>query len=293
MIMKNIRLIASDMDGTLLKDGWSISEQNISAIRKAQKEGIHFIVATGRDYYEAAGPLKEAGLKLPTVCVNGADIRGSNGEVLYRQSIESDLLLQVQRALDDEKMYYEVYTSEGAFTNNPEEGLKLVVDLLVSSGEFASKADAEKLAKMRFDGGTIRVVNSYNDLIEQDGPDILKLLAFSKDEDSRERVKEKLAFLDVAVSASAKDNIEITHRNATKGNGVTFFASTLGIKPEETMAIGDNLNDISMFDVAGVAVAMGNATDTVKAVSDMETLTNDADGVAHAIEQAVPNNADV
>lgn len=291
--MKNIRLIASDMDGTLLKDGWSISGTNIAAIKQAQNEGIQFIVATGRDYFEATGPLKEAGLKLPSVCVNGADIRGINGEVLQRQTIDSNLLTSVREALENESMYYEIYTSDGAYTNNREEGLRLVVDLLVSSGEFAAYSDAEKLAEMRFDSGTIRVVDCYDQLTEPGSPDILKLLAFSKDEGARNRVKEKLAFLDVAVSASAKDNIEITHRDATKGNGVSFFASSQDIKPEETMAIGDNLNDLSMFDAAGVAVAMANAADIVKENCDIETLANNENGVAHAINTALSNKADV
>ncbi|AOM82731.1 Cof-type HAD-IIB family hydrolase [Salisediminibacterium beveridgei] len=291
--MENIWLIASDMDGTLLKDGWSISKENISAIRHAQNKGIQFIVATGRDYFEASGPLKQAGLSLPAVCVNGADVRGINGEILHRQGIDSNLLKPVRKALENEGMYYEVYTSDGAFTNNREDGLKLVVDLLMSSGEFSSHADAAKLAEMRFDNGSIRMVKSYDELTGTGGPDILKLLAFSKDETSRERVKEQLAFLDVAVSASAKDNIEITHRNATKGNGVKFFAASLGIEPDQIMAIGDNLNDLSMFDAAGLGVAMGNASEAVKKVSDIETLTNDKHGVAHMINLTLAQKTDV
>ncbi|ADH99711.1 Cof-type HAD-IIB family hydrolase [Salisediminibacterium selenitireducens] len=291
--MKNIRLIASDMDGTLLKDGWRISKTNVEAIKQAEAMGITFIAATGRDYFEASGPLKEAGLSIPMVCVNGADVRNPDGSCIHRRSIDDSLLSSIQAVLEKERIYYELYTSEGAFTNNKAEGLDLVVDLLLSSGDFSSEKDAKELAQMRFDAGTIRVVDSYSDLPGDRDPDVLKLLAFSNDEAKRERIKKELAFLDVAVSASAKENLEITHRDATKGHGVLKMAKRLNIKPHEIMAIGDNLNDLSMFDVAGTAVAMANAGETVKQVSDILTRRNDEDGVAYVVDQVLTARSDV
>lgn len=291
--MKDIRLIASDMDGTLLKDGWQVSKANVHAIKQAEAMGITFIAATGRDYFEASAPLREAGLSIPMVCVNGADVRNPDGSCLHRQSIEAGLLSSVQSVLERERIYYELYTSEGAFTNNKAAGLELVVDLLVSSGEFSSEEDARKLAEMRFNSGTIRVVDSYSDLPGDSQPDALKLLAFSDDEDKRERIKKELAFFDVAVSASAKDNLEITHCEATKGHGVLKMAERLNIRPEQIMAIGDNMNDLSMFDVAGTAVAMDNATQTVKDVSDVVTRKNDEDGVAYIVDQVLAARSDV
>ena len=112
-------------------------------------------------------------------------------------------------------------------------------------------------------------------------------LFFKKErEDDRTKAREALnQFSDLSITSSLGNNLEINHKDATKGNGLASLAAYLGLKKEEVMACGDGENDISMLDEAGIGVAMGNASDLVKRAADVVTLTNDQDGVAYAIEK--------
>jgi Cof subfamily protein (haloacid dehalogenase superfamily) len=286
--MSNIKLIATDMDGTLLNEGRSISEENIHAIKEAQEDGINVIVATGRDYTETIHPLKQAGLRLPLICVNGADLRKEDGEILHQQTLSMDQFDQLNLILTEEGIYFEIYTSKGAYTNDDKQGLDLVIDLLLTTGEFSSYDEAMQLAEKRFEEGAINRTKDYKDLLEKPNYDLFKLLAFSKDETRRERAKKRIEKeMDVSISASARDNLEITHKDATKGKGLEIIAKEYGIDLAKTMVIGDNYNDVSMMKVAGYSVAMGNAETEIKNLCDMVTKPNSEDGVAHAIRSVM------
>ncbi|WP_280768323.1 Cof-type HAD-IIB family hydrolase [Salipaludibacillus daqingensis] len=286
--MTNIQLIATDMDGTLLNDGRSVSKENILAIKEAQKAGIHVVVATGRDYTEAAYPLKEAGLRLPLICVNGADLRKEDGEIIHQQTLSMEQFNIMDRILKEESIYFEIYTSKGAYTNDDKQGLDLVIDLLLTTGEFNSYDEAMQLAEKRFQEGSVNRTNDYKRLLEYPQYDLFKLLAFSKDETRRERAKKRIENeLDVSISASAKDNLEITHNLATKGKGIEIIAKEYGTVLAQTMAIGDNYNDVSMMKKAGLSVAMGNAETEIKNMCDIITKPNSEDGVADAIRSVI------
>lgn len=288
--MKRIDMIATDMDGTLLNDGRRVSKANIDAVLEAQKAGKTVIVATGRDYTEAVTPLKEAGLRLPLICVNGADIRREDGKVLHQQTLAKDEFKVMATMLREEDIYFEIYTSKGAFTDNEEKGLELVVDLLQTTGEFSSEEEARKLAEKRFEEGAINRAKSYEAVLKEENTELFKLLAFSTDDVRRTRVKEAMELkLNVSISSSAKDNLEITHKDATKGKGIEVMASYYGIDVAHTMVIGDNFNDVSMMKVAGLPVAMGNAEDEIKEICKFVTTTNVEDGVAKAIQSVIPN----
>ncbi|MGJ9382450.1 Cof-type HAD-IIB family hydrolase [Salipaludibacillus sp. CF4.18] len=288
--MNRIDMIATDMDGTLLNDGRNVSKANVEAILEAQKAGKTVIVATGRDYTEALSPLKEAGLRLPLICANGADIRREDGKVLHQQTLSDDQFKTMAAMLREEDIYFEIYTSKGAFTDNEKKGLELVIDLLETTGEFSSKEEATKLAEKRFEVGAINRTESYESVLEEENTELFKILAFSTDDVRRNRVKDAMELnLNVAISASAKDNLEITHKDATKGKGIEVMASYYGIDVLHTMVIGDNFNDVSMMEVAGFPVAMGNAEDEIKKICKLVTATNVQDGVAKAIQTVIPH----
>ncbi|WP_416149624.1 Cof-type HAD-IIB family hydrolase [Salipaludibacillus sp. HK11] len=288
--MTKIKLIATDMDGTLLDEARAVSTENIRIIKEAQRLGIKVIVATGRDYTEAVFPLKEAGLRLPLICVNGADIRKEDGEILHQQTLSTEQFKKMDRILTEEEVYFEIYTSKGAYTNDEKQGLQLVVDVLLTTGAYSSYDNALKLAEKRFEEGAINRVDNYLTLLEKSGYQLFKLLAFSKDDVKRERAKRRLEEeLEITISASANDNLEITNKSATKGNGLEIMSKHYNIDLPETMVLGDNFNDVSMMKVAGYAVAMENADPVIKALCDLVTKSNEEDGVAHAIQKVIPN----
>ncbi|MBM7097216.1 HAD family phosphatase [Bacillus sp. H-16] len=278
-----MRLIATDMDGTLLNSERKIPQANIEAIRYAESQGVTVAVATGRDFTEAVEPLKEAGLRLPLICVNGAEMRNTNGDILSQVPLGYKLYNKMAPILKEEDVYYEVYTTKGSFTADPQKGLDIVVNIMMSTGEFSSYDEVMRVAEERFQEGAVNVVRNYEEILTDDVK-LYKLLAFSENNENRLRAKERLLNLgDITVSASASENLEITHRNATKGFALKNLAERLEVSMENTMAIGDNLNDLSMLEMAGTAVAMENGEEEVKEISHFVTLQNTENGVAEAI----------
>lgn len=279
-----MKLIATDMDGTLLNDERKISKENAEAIKAAQQDGIHVVVATGRDFKEASMPLKEAGLTCPILCVNGAEERSANGELIHAVSLAKNEALTILDILTAADVYFEVYTNRGAFTDDYEKGLEIVIDVLQSAGSDDSYEKMREIAKHRFESGAVQLTEDYTKLI--DSTAVYKFLAFSRDETKRQAAKDDLEKKDVfSVSASASDNLEITHWQAQKGIALRRLAERLGINSDNVMAIGDNLNDVSMLKYAGTAVAMENGEAEVKQLADFVTASNEDNGVAKAINK--------
>src|SRR4051794_2266768 len=279
-----IKCIASDMDGTLLNSTQQISEENKQAIIKAQAEGIEFIVATGRSYQEATYVLSEAGLSCPVICVNGAEIRSKEGEVLSSTPISKELARAVAAKLSEHDVYYEVYTDKGAYTLDPEKAVSILVDIVVSANPEMDPEEIRHAAGARIRDGLIHQTEDYELLFADENFQIYKVLAFCFD---GRKLKEAGAdlrdFSDLDITSSGHENLEITNKQAQKGLALEAFAKAKGIEMAETMAIGDNLNDVSMFERAGRSVAMGNASYEIKALCDVITDTNDEHGVAQAI----------
>lgn len=108
-----MKLIAIDMDGTLVNNNTTINEENVEAIKKAQKAGIHVVVATGRSFEEAVNPIEEAGLNLPIIAINGAQFRNKEGEIKNSITLSKETYYKVDELLNHYSMYYELYTNKG------------------------------------------------------------------------------------------------------------------------------------------------------------------------------------
>jgi Cof subfamily protein (haloacid dehalogenase superfamily) len=283
-----IKCIASDMDGTLLSGAHVITSENKEAILKAQSQGIEFVVATGRSYEEAEFALKDAGIQCPIICVNGAEVRSSEGKIIGQNPIAKPEANDIAKLLHEMGVYFEVYTDYGTYTNDREKGLELIVDIFLSINPGLDRNYVKEESKKRFDEGHIKVVNNYDELFEGEKHQILKLLAFSFDDEKLEKASKVLGgFSSLAISSSAKGNLEITNVNAQKGIALQQFVEKRGITLAETMALGDNFNDVSMFKLVGRAVAMGNAAEEIKALCDYVTATNEESGVGKAILEAM------
>ncbi|TWI58955.1 Cof-type HAD-IIB family hydrolase [Halalkalibacter nanhaiisediminis] len=285
-----MKLIAIDMDGTLLSDARQVTLENAKAVKEAQEQGITVVVATGRDEREARKPLREAGLTLPVISVNGAETRDENGGVLANFPLEKQEVFNIINILREHDVYLELYTNHGAYTDHYELGIQVVIDVLISSGSKDDIETMRAIARERFDTGAVVLTKSYEELIEQENTVLMKVLAFSQNDVNREAAKQALINLGgLAISASASDNIEITSIEAQKGKAVAAFAKTKNIPMDEVMVIGDSFNDISMFEVAAIKVAMGNANPEIKELASFVTKTNEEDGVAFAIQQLLAN----
>ncbi|UOE55426.1 HAD family hydrolase [Bacillus sp. CMF12] len=279
-----IKCIASDMDGTLLTATQKITPENIEAIKTAQEKRVEVVIATGRSYFEASFVLDEAGISCPIICANGAEVRAADGKVVSSNPLDKDLAKKAAYILVQNNVYFEVYTNQGTYTIDEDRGVSIIVDIFLSGNPEADIDEVTKAAEERFTKGLVRKVNSYDELFNSDEHQIYKLLAFSFEPDFLVSAKEDLLKLEgMAVSSSGDENLELTSVNAQKGIALEAFVKEKGISLLETMAIGDNYNDLSMFKRAGRSVAMGNADDIIKAQCDAVTSANEESGVAKAI----------
>ncbi len=279
-----IKLIASDMDGTLLTGNKGVSTANIEAIRLAQAKGIEFVIATGRSYQEALLVLKEAEIDCSVICVNGAEVRAKDGTIVSSLPLAKELTFGAAQTLKKHGIYFELYTNKGTFSTDQEKALSVMIDIFTSANHHFSKDEVEKVAKERIESGYVKVVNQYDEILADKSYHVYKLLAFSGDEERLLTARQELAeFSALAVSSSGHGNLEITAKDAQKGVALEEFAKINHIRLLETMAIGDNDNDLSMLTRAGYSVAMGNAADHIKEKCRYVTDTNDEDGVGKAI----------
>lgn len=279
-----IRCIATDMDGTLLTATQQITPENREAILKALENGVEVVVATGRSYQEAKFVLEEAGIRLPMICVNGAEVRSKAGEVVSSNPLNKEQARQAALRLVENGVYFEVYTNEGTFTEDEDKAISIIVDIFSTANPEVPIEQIVDAAEERVHEGLVRTIEHYDKLFEQDQYEIYKLLAFSLDPDKLETANVALKEIEgLAISSSGSENIEITSLDAQKGVALEKFVTSRGISLEETMALGDNYNDVSMLQKVGKPVAMGNAVDEIKTLCGEVTLTNEESGVGKAI----------
>jgi Cof subfamily protein (haloacid dehalogenase superfamily) len=261
-----------------------VSQENKEAILKAQSQGIEVVIATGRSYQEVRFVLDEANLQCPAICVNGAEVRSKEGEVLSATPIEKHVAKIAAQKLMEKDIYFEVYTNKGTYSLDPNKAVAIIVDIVVSANPDVKLEDVVKRAEERTLHGLVHQVESYDVIFNDETHQIYKLFGFALDSDRREAAENALEELtELAVSSSGHNNLEITNRNAQKGIALETFVKSKEIDIAETMAMGDSFNDISMLERVGRAVAMGNADYEIKALCDVITATNDEHGVAKAI----------
>ena len=287
-----IKLMASDMDGTLLNGDHVIGKQNVEAIKEAQAQGIEVVVATGRSYLEAQVPLTEAGLTCPVIAVNGAEVRSESGEQLLVRGIDKKTASHAAKQLENLDIYFEVYSDQGTFTNDKEQGIQLLIDIFLTTNPDTPTPHVELEANNRYDNGHIEVVEGYEQIFEDSTHTVFKFLAFSSSPETLEKARVILEKIDgLAISSSGKENLEITSIQAQKGLALEWYCANKNIALKNVMAIGDNYNDLSMMKMAGYSVAMGNAPDDIKDQCTHITATNREDGVAKAMEQLIQVNS--
>ncbi|RHW40271.1 HAD family phosphatase [Neobacillus notoginsengisoli] len=283
-----IRCIASDMDGTLLTAGQEITPETKEAIFKAQQLGVEFVVATGRSYQEARFVLEEAGVSCPMICVNGAEVRDADGAVVSTSALGTEEARDIAARLAANGVYFELYTNKGTYTDSYAKALEIITNIVLSANPGTEFEKAAAVAEERFRKGLIEKVGDYQEVFGDPDTKILKLLAFSLESDKLDAAKTDLEGIqDIAISSSGADNLEITAIGAQKGLALKKFVEGKGISLQETMALGDNYNDVSMFERVGVSVAMENAPGEIKELCSRITETNEESGVAKAIVEAL------
>ncbi|MHC5279264.1 Cof-type HAD-IIB family hydrolase [Listeria kieliensis] len=287
-----IKVIASDMDGTLLNSDIRVTEENVKAIEYARGKGIHFVLCTGRMYDDAMRLINEAGLFAPAICMNGAEIRDEHGKIQLQHVIDKDLAKKTFQILTDLGMYTEIFTNIGPVTVDREKGKAFMIEMFQKLHPESTVQMITEQIENRFEAKNIHEIKDPERIFSNDEMKILKFITFSPNPDVLKQAREALNVSnELAITSSFSDNIEITNHEAQKGISLQYYVEKLGVSLEEAFAIGDNMNDISMLKMAGYSVAMGNAEDKVKKEAKFITTTNDENGVAAAIYKMLETNS--
>lgn len=281
-----MKLIAIDLDGTLLGHDKKIHPEDVKTILDAKALGIEVVVATGRHYEDAKRMIAMSDLDLPIIGSNGASIHSLKGDLLFCQGIEKEDLLMAFTELERLEISFIALGENGVYSLNS--SLDIMED------------EVEAFKTPLFEGDMYRIKRELRALVEKEeglifqsakalaevDDRILNILAICYDDKKRLAGKAHFEAMNrLHVFSSYRINFEMTHANVSKGNSVKFYANALGIKDYDIVAIGDNFNDVSMIQMAGIGVAMGNAEEGVKAISDFVTLANHEGGVGHAIRR--------
>lgn len=291
-----IKVIASDMDGTLLGDSHRLDEETFEVIEQAQKRGIRFMLATGRNYEGAMHAMGELGQRLTCdyLVGSGAEVRNPKREVVSRKEMDKALCKDVYEILQrypvsvifcTDSKDYQVGTPEDV-----EEGMLVHLELFYENmtREEILKSDSYRTLKEK-----TCVLRTFEELQRLDVP-IFKLFIFSKDVEMLGELQKELEADDrIAVASSFSTNLEITDVRAQKGPVLKEYIESLGYTMEEVMVFGDSLNDFSMLEMDfGATVAMENADPEVKAVAKYVTKSNTEHGVAYVIEKLLESLAE-
>lgn len=266
------RLIAIDLDGTLLNEEKMVSPANAAALGRAAAAGVKVMISSGRIFPEAE--LSVRGLdsvSLISAC-NGADIfdmaaRKEKGA----RPFSPEALAGIVAILRDSPLFYSLYTHDTVII---EKGIpaRFTCYKAYIEGRFAHSVFVDDIR----DPGPVAACGVY------------KIYAMSPDERETARVRAVIeGRVEADISSSYPNNIEITAKGVNKGSALAAVEREYGIRREEMIALGDSENDLPMLGYAGLPIAMGNAEPCVLKAARAVTLSNDEDGVAAAIERYV------
>ncbi len=271
------KLVAIDLDGTLLDSTKEISTRNKKAIASAMEKGVKIVICSGRVYSGARLYAKQIGSKDPIIACNGAVITEKvDGRVIYSNYLHTEACMKINDILHKNDLYFHVYAGDTMYTE------KL--------GYTSLKYFEKNKSLPKEDRVEIEIVEDMASKLKSLSEKVLKFVAVA---DNREQLKiaryEIEQLQNVDVMSSNYDNFEVLQKGVSKGEALKKISEYLKVPPSEMIAIGDNENDISMFKYAGLSVAMENGEDFAKEAAQYVTASNNDDGVAEAIERFILN----
>lgn len=275
MMKVNISLIAIDMDGTMLDDDHKVSERNKEAINRATEKGVKVVISTGRIYTSARYYSRLLGISTPIIACNGAYVcEHDRSKVIYEKSIPLNLCKSIIKLFEEAGVYYHLFDNDNFYTK----------ELNHSSRKYYEW----NLKQKEEDRININIIESPMSILEEKDARIYKFVVVDEDQEKLDYVRDSLLRTgELEIVSSWKHNIEIMAKGVSKGKALEELNRILNISKDSVMAIGDNYNDISMLNFAGLPISMGNGEPKVKELAKYITDTNNKDGVAKAIEKFV------
>jgi Cof subfamily protein (haloacid dehalogenase superfamily) len=276
-----VRLIALDIDGTLLDSRWQVSEANRKAIAQAARRGIEVALVTGRRYDFAMPVARQLDapltpLKLTMIVNNGALIRSNDGRTHLRHLLRQRVAAQVLE-----------------LTKPWREGAAVIFDRPAENQLMLERLDSDDSLRYAYYSRNRQFIGLACPLETCLTEDPLQVMLSGKVAPMREAEQalrgapfaQELALAVTCYESRDFAMIDVLNPVCSKGASLAEWAALRGYAREEVMAIGDNHNDLEMLTFAGIPVVMGNSVPELKSRGWHETATNDENGVAQAIEQ--------
>lgn len=267
-----IRLLAIDLDGTLLTKNRVPHPENLLAIQRAQRAGISVVPASGRIASSVRQFSGELGLDGKMICSNGSHVLGEGGAELLYVGLSPEAVDIALTYAERVGVHTSGYTRQELF--------------------FLTESKWSEVYRSR-----VRAVIPKQSTFDQArAMSLLKIILIDEPENIPTHKRALSALLEsdlAALTESEPEYLEILSPHANKGLGLKVLSESLGMAREETAAIGDYLNDVEMVEWAGIGAAVANAVSEVKDVADIRVGTNDDAGVAQFIDYLIERNSHV
>ena len=263
------KLIALDMDGTLLKSDDSISRETKEALTKCMDQGVMVVLCTGRPFQGVIAYVKELGLSGLMITYNGAMIVKVEGrKIVFHKSLKAKDAKQVIDLGLERDTTIIIWSNNKLYVNRYDENAKTY--------EAIAKTEAI-------------VVEDYKQIISEG---VTKVLWFDNVENTNRYLVELEGKVNKSINycTSRPNFLEFFDGNVSKADAMKFIGKTYGIKQEEMIAMGDGFNDLSMIEYAGLGVAMGNAEEEVRLTADYITSSNDENGIVKVVDKFIIQN---
>lgn len=269
-----MKIIALDLDGTLLNGEKVVSLRNYAALQAAAERGNWIVPATGR----ALKAIPEQVMAFPfvryVISINGANVSDlQKQQTLLCAEIPQKRALELIEFAARYDAMYDCYWQNTGWVDR---------DFLERVRYYNADEEVVQLIQK-----TRAPVENLRDFIQNRAETVQKVQLCFRDMGERSAAAEEIAaaFPDIAVTSSFRNNLELNWKNANKGNALRFLAEHLHVPVADTIAFGDSSNDLAMLSAAGTSIAMGNAVSEVRAACDFVTRSNEDDGVAVFLEQ--------
>nr|WP_243425526.1 Cof-type HAD-IIB family hydrolase [Clostridium paridis] len=270
---KVYKLVSIDIDGTLLGSNRLVSEKTKEAIKRATELGVKIVITSGRPINRVIDLVKELGLDKDeeyVIANNGSTVHNTKDlSIIYERHLRGKDLKRVYKVFKRDGLAFEAHMDRGSLVE------KDIVNVLPNNWRLSSS--------------DTKIIDLNKELDDEEK--VIKFLIISKVdvlEDIYEDINKKFSN-EYSIVRSFDHLCEFMYKGCNKATGLMELGKHLGIKQDEIMSIGDELNDFEMIEYAGLGVAMGNARDEIKNIANYITKSNDEDGVAYALEKFIIN----
>ena len=284
------RLAAIDLDGTMLNQYGLVTQRTKEAIKNAQESGIEVVIASGRPTDSVKTIAQEINSNKYFISGNGAIIYDiTNDEIIYENTLKKQKVLDIIKICEENSIYYNIYTEKEIIAKslqcnvlyyykenlNKDEKNKTQINIVENIYNYISNRD-EKVVKITICDNHQVIFNSIMRKLKE----ISEIEVLEVSHMSRKIIKQGTEDVPIEYFYT-----EISAKNVDKWNAIEFLKEKMKIEKNEIIAIGDNMNDKTMIENAGLGIAMGESTPIIKEIADVVTDTNCNDGVAKVLEK--------